>query len=93
MIYQATEAGVNALKKLMSRLQEQVQAIQQATSALQSELDSNKSGLGPHAGSIQSVIDEMGMGTQEASSPVNELAEKVDALAASYQEFIGNDRF
>ena len=93
MGYSTTPAGVGALKGLSSRLEEGVQSIQQSVSLLESELASNRSGLGPHADSIQGVIDAMNQEVQGASSPVNELAEKVRALAASYQEFIDTNRF
>ena len=93
MEYMANDQGVQSLKRLSSSLVEQVNAIKQETEALQSELDSNRSGLGPHAGDIQAVIDKMNEEVKGATSPVNELAEKINDLAKEYQEFINTKRF
>jgi esterase/lipase len=91
--YAVNEAGVAALKGLSSRLQEQVSVIKNATTVLESELDSQKSGLGPHSFSIRKVIDSVNDEVSAASSPVNVLAEKVDNLADEYKDFIATDRF
>ena len=93
MEYMANDHGVQSLKRLSASLVEQVDAVKQATDSLQSELDSNRSGLGPHAGDIQGVIDQMNEEVKGATSPVNELAEKVEDLAKEYQEFINTKRF
>ena len=93
MKYRMNDQGVEALKKLSGRLQDQIEAIKQSTDALDEEFSSNKSGLGVHADDIQKVIDAMNEEVQQASSPVGELAEKINTLASSYQEFINTKRF
>ena len=93
MKYRMNDQGVEALNKLSERLLNQVEAIKQSISVLEEEFSSNRNGLGVHAGDIQGVIDAMNQEVQQASSPVNDLAEKVSALAKKYQRFIDTKRF
>jgi len=82
------EQGIQALKKLADHLKEQVQIITQETNALQREFDSDRNWPGPYAAPIHSIIDETKAEIQRASSPVNELAEKLYALAKAYRELL-----
>jgi len=88
-----TDEGVQGLKGLAARMREQVGEISQVLSTIESELESNAGGLGPHANSIRQVIEMLEAEVKSASSPINELAEKVDAVAQEYQAFIDDDRF
>ena len=91
--YTVSDEGVSALKNLSTRLPEQVEAVKSAADALESSFESNHTGLGPHSDSIRRVIEEIREATNQAASPVVELAEKVGDVAEAYQAIIDNNRY
>ena len=93
MGYAVNEEGVVALKALAGRLQESIASISRASDALESAMEANRQGLGPHAASVASLIADTRQAHQDACSPILELSGKVGDLANDYQEFIDMNRF
>lgn len=93
MEYAVNEEGILALRALSGRLNEGVSAVSGAADALENALDSNRLGLGPHAGSISLLISEVRQESRGACGPVSELSAKVLDLANEYQEFVDTNRF
>jgi len=88
-----TEEGVAALRKLSSSLEDNIRDIRASANELASELVDNQHALGPHAGSIVKLIESVRQEQYHACLPVAELCEKVNNLAAAYQDYLDNDIF
>ena len=86
-------AGVRALKDLGQRLSEQIEIIRVTGVAVINCLQSHSIGLGPHVASIDRVLESINQETIQVATPVTELAEKVNKVAAAYQGIIDNDRY
>lgn len=89
--YAVNSEGVESLNKLSEQLIEGLQEIGKVADGLQSSLDSNSNGLGPHADSIESIVETIKQKIEQAKEPIEELSEGIADLAESYQDTIDNN--
>ena len=91
--YAVSPEGVRALKGLVQKLPEQIGMIKTAGLDVITCHQENVEGLGPHSASINSVLQEISREADQATSPVNELKDKIEMVAAAYQGIIDNNRY
>lgn len=84
--------GVQALQTLATSITEAIDQIKSQTTTVESAVDENPEGLGPHKSSLDSAIEEISANVQQASDPASNVSNKLNEIAAAYNEIIGNDR-
>lgn len=89
----ATEQAVAAMNNMSAQLQELVVKIHQETEKMKSTFEDNQDGLGPHASSIQALIDEVESTEQDATIPVKKLVLKLQRAALIRQKIIEQNRY
>ena len=87
----ANEAGVAELRRLSTNLSKSAETIAKSVPALQSALDEEKNGLGPHDNTIEKILENMRTVTSEIGIPVFELADTLNDLADTFEEIIDDD--
>lgn len=93
MSWATTDDGVQSIESCKSSLEEAMDALNGASDKLQGVFDSNKDGLGPHAESIQAVLDEVNENKESGSNGVKILVLKLTKAAAIRKAIIGNNRY
>lgn len=88
-----SEEGVNALVSMANGLEEKLEIIKNQTNLLKSALEGNNTGLGPHASSIERLIEGVEKIQADASRPTQMIILKLLRIAAMYQQIIENDRY
>lgn len=93
MAWKTDAEGVAAMTNAASRLEELSTQIHTETTNLKSAFDSNKDGLGPHAASIEQLIEDVEAIEEEGSRPVKKLVLKLTKAALIRSKIIDNDRY
>ena len=93
MSWATTEEGVKSIESCKNSLEGAMSALNGAYDRLQGVFDSNKDGLGPHAESIQAVLDEVNESQGTASNGVKKLVLKLTKAATIRNAIIGNNRY
>lgn len=89
MKYKVTQEGVNALRVLVYKLAEGVGLLNKASRSLNSEIQNNQAGAGPHYQEINSLIEEINGIISKIDEPVDSVSESITELADAYEEIIG----
>lgn len=80
--WKVTEQAVEALQSLSSKLSEQAVKISKESQVLMSCYEENREGLGAHAGSIGSLLDEMCLVEREGDRALKKLHVKLERAAS-----------
>ena len=91
--YRVDSDGVEALNRVASQVSEAGENIMNLAGQLESAASDNPGGLGPHASSLSSAIEEIRGAVSNAETPATEVSEGLRSLASKYQEIIDNDPF
>lgn len=93
MSWATNEEAVQSIENCKSSLSTTMDAMNGAYDKLQGVFDSNKDGLGPHADSIQAVLDEVNENQGTGTTGVKKLVLKLTKAAAIRNAIIGNNRY
>lgn len=87
--YSVTPEGVEALKRCSAALQQGLESVKTAGTALTSLASENQK-LGPHAKEVEEIMKDIQTFTKEAESPVDRLSTGLNNLAKSYTDIIAD---
>lgn len=88
MKYKVNQEGIEALNGLQKELKNQLDVLAQCAMTLQSQIDSNQQGAGPHYDDIQSMVYQIADVSGSLEEPIEEVCESLGDLAESYQDII-----
>ena len=88
--YAVNQEGVDALNALSQRLPELLEEIKTAADQLNNTA-SDSNGLGPHAATIEEIVESIQTSVKDAEEPINTLSEVIAYVAEGYQEIIDDD--
>ena len=91
MKYAVSEEGVSALHAASNSIQSALESIEELTNRIRSSASEHSGVIGPHEASLEEALEEIEQNVKTASSPAEEVAEKLDDVADGYEEVIGND--
>lgn len=90
--YAVNQEGVDALNALSQELPEILEEIKAAAEQLSSCAD-DQNGLGPHASTIEEIIESIQTTAKDAEEPIQSLSEIIAEVAEGYQEIIDDDPY
>lgn len=93
MSWKTDEEAVAAMTNAASQLEELSAKIHTETANMKNTFDSCKDGLGPHAASIEQLIEDVEAIEEEGSRPVKKLVLKLTKAALIRSKIIENDRY
>jgi len=88
--YAVNQEGVDALRTLSQRLPELLEEIKAAADQLNSTAN-DTNGLGPHASTIEEIVESIQTTVKDAEEPINTLSEVIADVAEGYQEIIDDN--
>ena len=91
--YTASEEAISAMESTSASLQEAQEQMKQYVSALRSTFDDNEGGVGPHASSINALLEELEALTSEGNAKVLKLVLKLTKASAIRRSILENDRY
>ena len=90
--FAVNQEGVDALNALSARLPELLEEIKTAAEQLNSVAD-DQNGLGPHAATIEEIVESIQASVRDAEDPINTLSEVIADVAEGYQEIIDTNEY
>ena len=92
MNIKADEEGVQALKNMASSINDGVDTILSTASGFKGQVEGFEA-IGPHKEALLSCIEQIEEATKASTSPARTVAEKVEAKAQEYQNWIDANPF
>ena len=93
MVFQVNTESVQALKEYAQKINEGVDDIKTETDRMASITDQYQGKIGPHASDIKSALDTIKGAVLRGTVPANEIADKLEDLAAGYQDVIDSNYY